>query len=161
MRYKLLGLIIIVLIIAGVLLYLNFRNAPLGTNQGANTPSPSASGLGQTPAVSVSPIATVTASSVETPKPDKILEIDVDDSGAGKYQSSTKRGALVSLTSKVMANNVSSGGLDFRSSVISTGPILPGQAKTITFVANDTVVFTPYGISPNTPKPYTITINVY
>lgn len=71
-----------------------------------------------------------------------------------------KKGDTVQITFKVQTEGTYYGGLDFRSSVINTGKIVPGSSKTITFTAIDSLTFTPYWPSANIKKPYTINVVV-
>lgn len=100
---------------------------------------------------------TPTISSSPTPSPlprTKLVRIDVDDTAAGMYQLSLKRGTKVILTLRVMTFNVNFGGLDFRSPIVNTGVIPPGQTKTVEFIANESFFLVPYYPQTNLPAPY-------
>lgn len=173
MKYKILGFVIILIIVTGVFLYFQRPNlarklapvvsvennraivsgTPVISETVSSTVSPTPN---QTPELSVSG----TEDETEPPQRTKTLIIEADDFGAGLYSSKVKRGTRVNLTFRVMSDNVFSGGLEFRSPLISTGPILRGQSKTITFVIKESLVFIPYGVSPQTQKPYSIRLNV-
>ena len=99
------------------------------------------------------------------PKPDpnptiKNFTITADDTSATPAEISVPKGTIVEVTFKVAATNVSSGGLDFRSSALKSGTIQAGGSKTISFTANQSFVFTPYGPANNLIKPYTIKVTV-
>lgn len=131
----------------------NFENV---TN---SSPSPS---LEITP--SVLPTNEPTQSPLNFPTPSnkivKLVSIDVDNTGAGMYQFEVNKGTEVRLTLNVMDTNVDPTGLEFKSGVINTGQILPNTSKTITFVAQESFVLTPYTALTNNPKPYSINIIV-
>lgn len=133
---------------------LGFQPAPeesLPAASSAFTIKPSA-----TPAAGLSPAPTVSAA----PR-GKLVTIDVDDTAAGMYAVDVRAGTRVTLTLNVVKLNVLHGGLDFRSQAISTGIILPGQSRTVEFVADRSVVFTPYYADSLTPAPYTVKFNVF
>ncbi|MEW5805551.1 MAG: hypothetical protein AB1721_02415 [Patescibacteria group bacterium] len=90
----------------------------------------------------------------------KMVRIDVDDTGAGMYQLSVKKQTKVTLTLNVMTLNVSYGGLDFKSPVVNTGIILPGQSKTVEFIAEQSFDLIPYYAETGNPAPYKIQILV-
>lgn len=73
---------------------------------------------------------------------------------------SVPQGTPVQITFVVDSQNTYHGGLDFRSSIISTGAIAPGGSRTISFTAHSSFSFVPYWPSTNTAKPYRITIQV-
>ncbi|KKU16038.1 MAG: hypothetical protein UX26_C0038G0003 [Parcubacteria group bacterium GW2011_GWC1_45_9] len=112
------------------------------------------------PSASLAPSPSGQASASPVPK-GKLVRIDVDDTAAGMYNIDAKQGTKITLTLSVMSFNVSRGGLDFRSPLISTGLILPGSSKTIEFVASNSLVFTPYYANSLSPAPYTIKVNVF
>lgn len=90
----------------------------------------------------------------------KDFTIEADDSSAAPGEISVSRGAKVNLTFKVKSTGVYYGGLDFRSSVINTGTILPGGSKTITFTVSESFVFTPYWPASGVAKGYTVLVNI-
>lgn len=90
----------------------------------------------------------------------KLVTIDVNDFEAGMYQVDVKKGVKVSLTINVVNFNVSRGGLDFRSSKVSTGIILPGQSKKVEFLMEADLVFTPHYADSGLTAPYTIKFNL-
>lgn len=85
----------------------------------------------------------------------KNFTIEADDSSATPASISVGRGTKVNLTFQVKTTGVYFGGLDFRSSAVNTGTILPGESKTITFTANESFALTPYWPASNTAKGYT------
>lgn len=83
-----------------------------------------------------------------------------NDSTGSPTTITINKGDAVQITFQVQANGTYHGGLDFRSPVVSTGPISPGGSKTVTFTATNSFVFTPYWPSTNIQKPYTISVIV-
>src|SRR3989344_2910017 len=90
----------------------------------------------------------------------KVVTIVADDSGATPSEISVAAGTIVQLTFSVGTNNVYYGGLDFRSSVVSSGTIYAGTSKTVTFKANQSFEFTPYWPASGVAKNYKIKITV-
>jgi cytoskeletal protein RodZ len=82
------------------------------------------------------------------------------DTKASLTSITVAKGTPVTITFTVDANNTYHGGLDFRSSVISTGTILPGKSKSVSFTATTSFAFTPYWPATNTKKPYVISVLV-
>lgn len=126
-----------------------------------NWPSPDAS-LIFTPQPSAMPTNSLAPTPTISPAPrGKLVTIDVDDTAAGMYSVDVQAGTKVTLTLNVVNINVLRGGLDFRSQQTSTGVILPGQSRTVEFMADTSLIFTPYYADSNTPAPYTIRFNVF
>ncbi len=98
----------------------------------------------------------------QTPPAAKILNLSVtaDESAATPPQFKVARGTTVNLTFNVKNEGVYYGGIDFRSSVISTGTIYAGQSKTITFSANQSFNFLSYWPASNVQKNATVKILV-
>ena len=69
-------------------------------------------------------------------------------------------GTIVEITFNVGSTNVYYGGLDFRSSVINSGTVYAGQAKTISFTAKNSFDFTPYWPASQVSKNYKISVMV-
>ncbi len=128
-------IIIAVLVIAGGVVYmLNNRAAAPSTN---NTPS------------SNTKSATGTA-----------FTINATDDSADITTLNVKKGDSISVTFNVSQQGVYHGGLEFKSDAISSGPIQPGQSKTITFTADKSFDFTPYWYQSNIKKDYIISVKV-
>ncbi len=111
-------------------------------------PSPSTNK--KNPSAVVPPITTIT----------KSFTVHASDTSADLTIITVSKGALVQVTFSVDANGTYHGGLDFRSSAVSTGAISPGSSKTVKFTASNSFVFTPYWPSTNIKKPYTISVVV-
>jgi len=60
----------------------------------------------------------------------------VNDTSAETSTFNIAAGDLINLTVKVKTTGVYYGGLDLRSNVVSTNTILPGQSKTVSFLAS-------------------------
>lgn len=88
------------------------------------------------------------------------FSLTADDYSATPSEFSVKSGSQVTLTFNVSSEKVYYGGLDFRSPIISTGTILPGQSKTITFSASSSFEFIPYWPASQVRKGYEIKIIV-
>lgn len=86
--------------------------------------------------------------------------IHADDAGADLTNLAVQQGTKVTITFAVSATGVYYGGLDFRSSVLNTGTIKPGESKTISFTADSSFTFTPYWPASNVKKPYLVAIQV-
>jgi hypothetical protein len=88
------------------------------------------------------------------------FNITGSDTKASLTSIAVAKGTPVTIIFAVDANNTYHGGLDFRSSVVNTGAILPGKSKTISFTATTSFAFTPYWPATNTKKPYVISVVV-
>ncbi len=86
--------------------------------------------------------------------------VHANDSSADLTKIMVNKGATVTITFSVDANDTYHGGLDFRSPVVNTGPIAPGSSKTINFTAINSFNITPYWPTTNIQKPYTISVTV-
>ncbi|OGY39462.1 MAG: hypothetical protein A2418_01225 [Candidatus Brennerbacteria bacterium RIFOXYC1_FULL_41_11] len=90
----------------------------------------------------------------------KLVTVDVDDIAAGMYVINVASGTKVTFTINVVNFNVLHGGLDLRSEKISTGNVLPGSSKTVEFIFDKNLIFTPFYFDTNTAAPYTIKFNL-
>lgn len=99
-------------------------------------------------------------SSTSLPSKKQSFELEADDSGASLTTIQVKKGTSVDITFKVKSAGVYYGGLDFRSSVVNSGTIKPGESKTISFTTEDSFDFVPFWPASNVRKPYTISIKV-
>jgi hypothetical protein len=71
-----------------------------------------------------------------------------------------KKGDKITVTFKVDTNNVYHGGLEFKSDVVSSKPIKPGDSDTVTFTADKSFDFTPYWYQSQIKKDYLISVKV-
>jgi hypothetical protein len=107
--------------------------------------------------------ATVTAAPAPAPASApaaKHFAVNGNDASADLTTLTVKKGTPVSITFGADAGTTYHGGLDFRSSVLSTGTITPGSTKTVSFTADSSFSFTPYWPSTNIAKPYKINVVV-
>ncbi len=119
----------------------------------------------QTPAVTTSDNSTTTTAIPTTAASapaatSQSFKVNGNDATTDLKTITVAKGTNVSITFGADAGTTYHGGLDFRSSVISTGTITPGSTKTITFVADKSFSFTPYWPATNIAKPYTINVIV-
>lgn len=94
------------------------------------------------------------------PATPKSFTVNGNDNSADLTIITVAKGTPVTITFGADADGTYHGGLDFRSSVVSTGTIAPGSTKTVTFTAQQSFVFTPYWPATNIAKPYKINITV-
>jgi hypothetical protein len=94
------------------------------------------------------------------PSPTRTFTVAASDESASPTTLTVKQGDVVSVTFNVDAKETYHGGLDFRSPVVSTGTILPGASKTVTFTAGASFSLVPYWPSTDIRKPYTIDVVV-
>lgn len=90
----------------------------------------------------------------------KSFTVHGNDTAADLKSITVAKGTPVTITFGADAQGTYHGGLDFRSSVVSTGPIAPGSTKAVSFTADKSFSFTPYWPSTNIAKPYTINVVV-
>lgn len=90
----------------------------------------------------------------------KHFTVNGNDQSADVTSISVKKGTPVTITFGADAGSTYHGGLDFRSSVVSTGTVAPGTTKTVSFTADHSFSFTPYWPATNIAKPYSITVTV-
>lgn len=79
-----------------------------------------------------------------SPPPTVTVEVEGDDAGLYPPTVIVANGATVQLTFQVRAQGVYYGGLDFRSEKFTTGTILPGGQKTVTFTADASFPYASY-----------------
>lgn len=101
--------------------------------------------------VKLSPPATTTV---------KQFNIIADDRGANPSFIDVRKDDMIQITISVGSNNVSNGGLEFRSSAANTGTIFSGSNKTVTFKADQSFELTPYWPSVGVNNNYTIKVIV-
>lgn len=90
----------------------------------------------------------------------KHFSVNGNDSTADLKTITVAKGTPVTITFGADASGTYHGGLDFRSSVVSTGTIAPGTTKTVSFTADHSFSFQPYWPATNIAKPYTIAVVV-
>lgn len=90
----------------------------------------------------------------------KSFTIHANNNTADLTTITVSKGTLVQITFSVNAENTYHGGLDFRSSVLNTGTITPGNSKTVSFTASNSFIFTPYWPLTDIQKSYAINIVV-
>ena len=169
MKYKIIGFILILIIVAGVAIY--FQRLSYYKKVGNNIEPTRAQTISPLVSLAPTPLATPAVSPLITPpnspepagispspKTEKTLRVDVNETAAGLYESRAQKGTLVHFTISVVAESKT---LEFRSGSLSTGQISPGTSKTIDFFANENMTFVPYLVSTGQPGPYTIKILVY
>ncbi len=86
--------------------------------------------------------------------------IVISNSGVSTEKISVSSGDKVTLTFKLESGSMDTGGLEFKSSVINTGTIKPGEMKSVTFTAVKSFTITPYWPNSNVRKPYSIYVEV-
>lgn len=131
------------------------------------TPSPN-------PTTSITPTPTTPSTPNPTPNPTAPtppptptstphvdnFAVTADDYTATPAVISVKKGDTVNLTLKVSTENVYYGGLDFRSDVVNSGGITPGQSKTVTFTADQSFTIHCFWPSSGNEKQSQIQVNV-
>ena len=142
--------------------------APLPDSTQVESPSPSASPTPQQtvtpiPTPTPTPTATPTATPEPTPTPTAVREFNIsaDDSGyepAGAL--SVNQDDTVRITFTVKTEDVNFGGLDFRGGPVDTGPIAPGQSKTVEFTAESSFDIRSFWPNSGVMKPYKIPVQV-
>ncbi|HKR82412.1 MAG TPA: hypothetical protein VJR27_05460 [Candidatus Saccharimonadales bacterium] len=151
MNKKVLAGVVVVLLVAAVAFVMfkgsknNDKSATTNTGGSSNSAA-STNASGSLTSDSMTPSFTLTA----------------NDSSADHEAITVKKGAQVSLTFVVEKSGVYHGGLQFKSTdpALDSGPIAPGDSKTITFSADKTFSFTPYWYASGVKKDYVITVNV-
>lgn len=90
------------------------------------------------------------------------FSVHANDNGADRETISVSKGQAVQLTFNVDQGGVYHGGLQFVSTdpSLDTGPIDPGEAKTVSFTANKSFSFTPYWYANHVQKDYQIQVSV-
>ena len=126
----------------------------------APTPAPSQN---TTPPTSSNPPAPTPpptpAPAPAAPQPQS-FDVTGNDTSGSPLAITVPKGTQVTITFHADAQGTYHGGLDFRSSVVSTGTIMPGGSKTVTFAAMQSFAFTPYWPATQIAKPYKIQITV-
>ncbi len=101
----------------------------------------------------------VSASSMPSPA-QKNFTVNANDNSANLTTITASKGDIVSIKFNVAANETYHGGLDFRSPNLSTGTIVTGSSKTVSFTATNSFTFIPYWPATNIQKPYVIKVQV-
>lgn len=86
--------------------------------------------------------------------------VNATDDSADVMTLNVKKGDKITVTFNVKQDGVYHGGLEFRSDVVSSGPIKPGGSKTVTFTADQSFDFIPYWYQSNVQKGYMISVKV-
>lgn len=158
----LIGIIVVVLVGVGLIFFFTSGPVSAPAPQGSTTTNP-ASTDGSTPSgnqATTGDAAQTTSSAPSTAPAPQSFTVHGDDLTADLTNITVPKGTPVSITFFVNVADTYHGGLDFRSSVLNTGTILPGAQKTITFTADQSFSFTPYWPASNVAKPYKINITV-
>lgn len=152
-KYIAIGVVAAVVIAAGA--YAFSKNAsyqpPASSQNQASTDQGNAPVTGNTPAAGTGTTATLTA---------KSFTVNGNDTSADLTSITVAKGTPVIITFGADAQGTYHGGLDFRSSVVSTGPIASGSTKTVAFTAEQSFSFQPYWPTTNIAKPYTVNVTV-
>jgi hypothetical protein len=134
-------------------------NTPPPAPLPAPAPAQTSTASPETTSPSSTPPAATTTPMTVTLEPLNIT-VQADDNNAMPSTITAAKGQRVNLTFKVSSANVYYGGLDFRSDSITTGTILSGQSKTVSFTASTSFSFTPYWPASGVAKGYKIHITV-
>ncbi|MES2225717.1 MAG: hypothetical protein V4480_02810 [Patescibacteria group bacterium] len=154
--------IVAIAIIAGVVWYLA-RPAGVPTytpdtsSPTSALPTTQTSVQSTTTTTTVTPAAQTGAKIVPAPKS---FAVNGNDATADVKTITVAAGTPVTITFGADAGTTYHGGLDFRSSIVSTGTIAPGSTKSVSFTATHSFSFTPYWPATNIAKPYTIDVVV-
>jgi hypothetical protein len=127
-------------------------NPPSDTPVPVATPNPT-----QTPVPNPTPAPHPTPgpapTPIATPPPlARNFSVTADDYTATPNMIMVNKGETVKLTLNVSTQNVYYGGLDFRSSVVNSGTILPGTSKTVIFTADSPFTIHAYWPSSGVQK---------
>ncbi len=176
MSKTLIPIVAIIVIVGGiVLLTKHKKEVPVTTDDSSSmTPAPSTPAKATTsvkkpkpvPATTPTPVQAEDTTPTTTPSATtyrpvtQLYTVHASDTTADLKTIEINKGDTLNLTFAVDPRNNYHGGLDFRSDVISTGTVLPGQSKMISFVPDHSFSFTPYWPSSDSAKDYTIDIIV-
>lgn len=133
------GIVVAIAVAGGVVLAMNSSNK--------DETSSTASTANQNTASSTTPTGTD-------------FTINANDTSADIESVSVKKGDTIKVTFKVDQSGVYHGGLQFKSDVVSSEGIAPGQSGTVTFVADKSFNFTPYWFQGQVKKDYLISVKV-
>lgn len=131
----------------------------MGTVATSSTTSTTASGQGSASTGTSGGAQATTGTTAPAPTTQHFT-VNGNDATADVKTITVAAGTPVSITFGADAGTTYHGGLDFRSSVVNTGTIVPGSTKTVSFTATKSFSFTPYWPSTNIAKPYTIDVVV-
>lgn len=163
-QWAILAVLVLVLIISFVFLVKEPQKLLPATANATTTPQSGGKTTGGTNSKPTTAQPNPTKPGTVIPAPPSYIPqsftINADDFGATPSSISVPAGTSVTLTIGVDASRTSTGGLEFRSSVINTDVIAPGAYKVVTFTATKSFVLTPYIASTNTPKGYSISVMV-
>jgi len=156
-----LGALVIVIIVAGFVWHGSSTrevSTPLVATTTEQMMATTTQDAAQTPSVTTKTTTTVTTTAA-TPAVQHFT-VNGNDETADLKTITVPAGTKVSITFGADAGTTYHGGLDYRSSVVSTGTIVPGSTKTVSFTATKSFSFTPYWPASNIAKPYTIDVVV-
>jgi cytoskeletal protein RodZ len=170
MKTSYIAAIVIVLLIAGGAWWWSMKQSATATPSGVEQTSgtaptaPSVDTTNTSPTPTTGTVNTQTTTTI-TPTPASApaaqhFTVHGNDASADLTTITVKKGTPVSITFGADSGTTYHGGLDFRSSVLSTGTIAPGATKTVTFTADQSFAFTPYWPASNVAKPYKIAVVV-
>lgn len=143
--------LVVVIAIVGFVLFGGNKDKKSNTNTNGTTTNTGEQNNTNTPA------AALTSDSM-TPS----FTIVANDDSADHEAIKVKKDAKVTLTFTVEKSGVYHGGLQFKSDdpQIDSGPIAPGDSKSVTFTADKGFSFTPYWYASGVKKNYIIDVTV-
>lgn len=157
------GAVVVVLLVVGLIIHAAGSSNNSAQQTASSTQAAQDTQSATISSTSVTTQTTVTQGSASAPKATpaaRHFTVNGNDATADVKSISVSEGIPVSITFGADAGTTYHGGLDFRSSVINTGTIVPGTTKTITFTPTKSFSFTPYWPATNIAKPYTIDVVV-
>jgi hypothetical protein len=128
---------------------------PVPTPVPTPTPTPS-----PTPAPAPAPTPTPVPPPPAPKQETKNFIVDADDYSATPSSITVNKGTKVNLVIRVKALNTYYAGLEYRSSVVSSGAIKPGESATLTFTASESFTLVPYWPSSGVQKDSKISVIV-
>lgn len=155
--------IIAILIIGGGIVWYVAGATPAAAPTQDMSGTASTTGMEQGTAPTTGTVTTKTTTTTTTTQSSPAAQhftVNGNDQTADLKVITVAPGTPVTITFGADAGTTYHGGLDYRSSVMNTGTIVPGSTKTITFTATKSFSFTPYWPATNIAKPYTIDIVV-
>lgn len=150
---KAIVVIVIVVILGGGAFALVKHNDDKDNGKPAASTSEKTGTSSSTDSSKASQTSGVTASGTE-------FTINANDDTADIKTLNVKKGDTVKVTFKVDTSGVYYGGLEFKSDVVSTKPLKPGESETVTFTADKSFDFTPYWYQSQVKKDYVISVKV-
>ncbi len=156
------GAIVVVLIIAALIWHGKGMSSvhPLTASSTVSTATATATTTTTTLQPKVSALPTSGQQAAPAKPTAQHFAVNGNDATADLKTISVAAGTPVTITFGADAGTTYHGGLDFRSSVVNTGTIVPGSTKTVSFTATKSFSFTPYWPATDIAKPYTIDVVV-